>query len=64
MVPVCLCKGQAGLFLHHIYKDSMNSPMAYVGGKSRLAAQIISMLPEHETYCEVCTGAGWVFFKK
>ncbi|WP_027360890.1 DNA adenine methylase, partial [Desulforegula conservatrix] len=33
-------------------------------GKSRLAAQIISMLPEHETYCEVCTGAGWVFFKK
>lgn len=42
----------------------MNSPMAYVGGKSRLAAQIISMLPEHETYCEVCAGAGWVFFKK
>lgn len=22
------------------------------------------MLPEHDTYCEVCTGAGWVFFKK
>ena len=42
----------------------MNSPMAYIGGKHLLSKQIIQMIPEHSTYCEVCTGAGWVFFKK
>jgi DNA adenine methylase len=42
----------------------MNSPIAYVGGKSRLAKTIIPMIPTHQTYCEVFAGAGWVFFKK
>ena len=42
----------------------MNSPFAYIGGKSRLAKQIISKIPEHKVYCEVFSGAAWVFFKK
>ncbi len=42
----------------------MKSPLSYVGGKSLLAKQIISMIPEHKIYCEVCAGAGWIFFKK
>lgn len=42
----------------------MKSPLAYIGGKSKLADQIISMIPEHKTYCEAFTGAAWVFFKK
>ncbi|SDU26482.1 DNA adenine methylase [Desulfobacula phenolica] len=42
----------------------MKSPLAYIGGKSKLAKQIISMIPEHKTYCEVFSGAAWVFFKK
>ena len=35
-----------------------------VGGKSRLAAQIVKMIPKHETYVEPFAGAGAVFFKK
>jgi len=42
----------------------MNSPLSYVGGKSRLAKKIISRFPEHTCYCEVFAGAAWVFFKK
>lgn len=42
----------------------MNNPLAYVGGKSKLAKQIISMIPKHKTYCEAFAGAGWVFFRK
>lgn len=42
----------------------MNSPLAYIGGKSKLAEQIINLIPAHKTYCEVCCGAAWVFFRK
>lgn len=42
----------------------MNSPLAYAGGKSKLAATIIKLIPDHSTYCEAFTGAGWVFFNK
>ena len=42
----------------------MNSPLAYIGGKSKLANTIIEMMPEHKSYCEVFAGAAWVFFKK
>jgi len=42
----------------------MNSPLAYIGGKSKLSKTIISMMPAHQTYCEVFAGAAWVFFKK
>lgn len=42
----------------------MNSPLAYIGGKSKLSKQIIEMMPGHKAYCEAFAGAGWVFFKK
>jgi len=42
----------------------MNSPIPYIGGKSKLAQTIIEMIPEHEAYCEVFAGAAWVLFRK
>jgi len=42
----------------------MKSPLAYIGGKSKLARTIINMIPEHKAYCEVFAGAAWVFFQK
>lgn len=42
----------------------MNSPLAYIGGKSKLSQMIIEMIPEHQAYCEVFAGAAWVFFRK
>jgi len=42
----------------------MNSPLPYIGGKSKLADRIVKMVPEHKTYCEVFAGALWVFFRK
>lgn len=40
------------------------SPLAWLGGKSRLANRIIERLPEHSAYVEVFAGAAWVLFKK
>lgn len=42
----------------------MRSPIPYIGGKYKLADTIVSLIPEHTTYCEVFTGAAWVFFRK
>lgn len=42
----------------------MKSFIPYLGGKSRLAKQIISMFPDHKTYVEVFGGAANVFFRK
>lgn len=42
----------------------MNSPLCWIGGKSKLAARIIKEMPEHATYAEPFAGAGWVFFRK
>lgn len=42
----------------------MRAPLSYIGGKFKLADTIISLIPEHTTYCEVFSGAAWVFFKK
>jgi DNA adenine methylase len=42
----------------------MKSPFAYIGGKSRLSKQIIAKIPDHKVYCEVFSGAAWVFFTK
>src|ERR1022692_1271838 len=42
----------------------MIGPIPYIGGKNRLAKQIISMLPEHTTYVEPFAGGAQVFFHK
>ncbi len=44
--------------------QAMKSPLAWLGGKSRLADRIIERMPPHQTYCEVFAGAAWVLFKK
>jgi len=42
----------------------MKSPLAYIGGKSKLSKQISSLISEHRVYCEVFSGGAWVFFAK
>ncbi len=42
----------------------LKSPLAWLGGKSRLADRIIDRIPPHTAYCEVFAGAAWVLFKK
>ena len=42
----------------------LKSPLAWLGGKSRLADQIIQRIPAHTAYVEVFAGAAWVLFKK
>jgi DNA adenine methylase len=44
--------------------ESMNSPLPYIGGKSKLSKTIIGRIPPHLSYCEVFAGAAWVFFRK
>lgn len=41
-----------------------HSPIAWLGGKSKLADRIIANLPPHETYCEPFAGGAWVLFRK
>ena len=47
-----------------VKEQAMDSPLAYVGGKSKLSEKIIEVMPEHNTYCEVFAGGAWVFFRK
>jgi DNA adenine methylase len=42
----------------------MKTPITYWGGKQKLAASIIFLMPEHTTYCEPFFGGGAVFFAK
>ncbi|MES2793198.1 MAG: DNA adenine methylase [Planctomycetota bacterium] len=42
----------------------MKSPIAYFGGKSRLAAKFIPLFPEHKRYVEVFGGGGSILFAK
>jgi DNA adenine methylase len=43
---------------------SMRGPLSYIGGKNRLAKQIIALLPKHTTYVEPFAGGAQVFFHK
>jgi DNA adenine methylase len=42
----------------------MIGPLAYIGGKNRLAKKIIAIFPEHTTYVEAFAGGAQVFFHK
>src|SRR6266852_1967166 len=42
----------------------MIGPLPYIGGKHRLAAQIIALFPAHTTYVEGFAGGAQVFFRK
>lgn len=42
----------------------VNSPFKWAGGKSRLRAQIIPLIPEHSCYVELFSGGAWVLFGK
>lgn len=42
----------------------MQSPIKWVGGKSQSAKKICELIPEHDCYCEIFFGGGWVFFNK
>jgi len=42
----------------------MVGPLAYIGGKNRLASRIIPLIPKHTTYVEPFAGGAQVFFHK
>lgn len=42
----------------------MTGPLPWVGGKNRLARQIIALFPPHQTYVEPFAGGAQVFFHK
>jgi DNA adenine methylase len=42
----------------------MKGPLSYVGGKNRLANQIISLIPQHTAYVEPFGGGAQVLFRK
>jgi len=42
----------------------VDSPLKWVGGKSRLRAEIVPLIPAHRTYAEPFAGAAWVLFGK
>ncbi len=44
--------------------QAINSPLKWVGGKSRLRKQIINLFPPHTCYLELFSGAAWVLFAK
>lgn len=42
----------------------MKPPISYYGGKQTLAGKIVSMIPDHNLYCEPFIGGAAVFFAK
>lgn len=46
------------------YQHIMIGPLAYIGGKNRIARQIIQIFPQHTTYVEAFAGGAQVLFHK
>ena len=42
----------------------MIGPLCYIGGKRRIAAKLVSLIPDHTTYVEPFAGGAQVFFHK
>lgn len=42
----------------------MRAPLSYIGGKNRLAKQVIELFPKHTTYVEPFAGGAQVLFHK
>lgn len=42
----------------------LNAPIKWVGGKKKLRATIVELIPPHTCYVEVFGGAGWILFAK
>lgn len=47
---------------HHA--ADMIGPLSYIGGKRRIAKQLVSLIPDHITYIEPFAGGAQVFFHK
>lgn len=45
-------------------KLRLRTPISYYGGKQKLAATIVSLIPRHTLYCEPFLGGAAVFFAK
>ncbi|QGN22508.1 DNA adenine methylase [Elizabethkingia anophelis] len=42
----------------------LRTPISYYGGKQKLAARIVSLIPRHTLYCEPFVGGAAIFFAK
>lgn len=45
-------------------KIRLRTPISYYGGKQKLAARIVSLIPRHRLYCEPFVGGAAIFFAK
>lgn len=45
-------------------KLRLRTPISYYGGKQKLAARIVSLIPRHNLYCEPFVGGAAIFFAK
>jgi len=64
--PVDIEAMPTGAFCEEILSTNlqMKGPLSYIGGKNRIANQIIEIFPEHKTFVEVFAGGAQVLFHK